>query len=561
MNYSFRFRPPGAPPSTGPGDGILPSAVVTTEIDLRVAEFLAARGPGESNPAGQPDLVRLTGDLDALYWKDVERLLVRIARETPDRVSFTPDERLLLDLGLLDWRLLPGGEKNRPALLHEICTPGRPSVHFFSEWIARRFRQSLLYGEMSPPDGADPTSTRIIRDLRGRLYLRLSHLFQQLPGFDRNALELLLSGRIDSTLDAMNQKLAKGPDERLAEQRRQLVEIRTRMLARARERARTPDDLALFDALRDLDLQVAERRQSVRVDLPVAASRTIPPEEREKFVVEEIRFVKNVLWLGVTGSGVTRTSSVLTGLPTRLTKADLESAFQLVRDADASLPLNTTVLIAPYRGGGFYEWERDTIFLPLVPTRSADQAVLGALANYRILLDSLQHGGRLKQAYEKAFGGDFHAGFTRDYKAWVLEVGRGFKAALDPGRFAFFLEHLGPQPSLLYAPASWESLSTKDEEELLRACRGRVVKGQASYEDHYRLAVFAARTQQIVQAVDHLQAALRLNPVDGRALLALGFLAARTGNVEQARRHLSDCMAMAPHSLWCVLAGDEMQKL
>lgn len=534
---------------------------MTTEIELGVAAFLAARGPGDADPAAGPELARLTDDLDALYWREVERLLVRVARETPDRVSFTPEERLLLDLGLLDWRLLPDGEKNRPALLREICSPGRPNVHFFSEWIARRFRQSLLYGEMSPPDGVDPSSTRIIRDLRGRLYLRLSHLFKQLPGFDQNALELLLSGRIDSTLDAMAQKLAKGPDERLSEQKRQLVEIRTRMLSRARERVRSADDLALFDALRDLDLQVAEKRASVRVDLPVAASRTISPEEREKFVVEEVRFVKNVLWLGVTGSGLTRTTSVLTGLPNRLTKADLEAAFHLVRDADSTLPLSTTVLIAPFRGGGFYEWERDTLFLPLVPTRSADQAVLGAIANYRILLDTLQDNGRLKQAYEKAFGGDFHAGFTRDYKAWILEVGRGFKAALDPERFAFFLEHLGPRPALLFAPASWVGPSPKEEEEVLRACRGRVVKGQATYEDHYRLAVFAARTQQIVQAVEHLQAALRLNPVDGRALLALGFLAARTGNVEQARRHLSDCMAMVPNSLWCVLAGDEMQKL
>jgi hypothetical protein len=535
--------------------------LVTTEIDVRVGEFLAARGSGDGNVLSNPDLVRIAGDLNGLYWQEVERVLVRIARDTPDRVAFTPDERLLLDLGVLDWRLLPGGDRNRPAFLREICTPGRPNVHSFSEWIARRFRQSLLYGEMSPPEGDVPSPTRIIRDLRGRLYMRLSPLFKNLPGFDQKALELFLSGRIDATLDAMNQKLAKGADERLAEQKRQLVDIRSRMLVRARERVRTADEMALFDALRDLDRQIAEKRSSVRVDLPLAASRTITPEEREKFVLEEIRFVKSVLWLGVTGSGITRTYSVLANLQPRLTKADLEGAFNLVHDADPSLPLSATVLIAPFQGAGFYEWDRDTLFLPLVPTRSAEQAVIGALANYRILLDTLQDNGRLKQAYEKKFDGDFHAVFTRDYRAWVLEVGRGFKAALDPARFAFFRDHLGPQPAALYAPAAWAGPSSKEEEEVLKGCRARVAKGDAVYEDHYRLAVVAARGQHIVQAVDHLKAALQLNPVDGRALLALGFLDARTGHLDFARRHFSDCMAMAPNSLWCVLAGDEMQKL
>ena len=534
---------------------------MTTEIDLRVAEFLSVRGAEEASVVSSPDLARIAGDLHGLYWQEVERLLARLARETPDRLSFSPDERLLLDMGLLDWRLLPGGDKNRPAFLREICAPGRPTVHYFSEWIARRFRQSLLYGEMSPPDGDGPSPTVIIRDLRGRLSLRLAPFFHNLPGFDQKACELFLSGRIDATLDAMAQKLAKGPDERLAEQKRQLLEIRGRMIARARERVRTDEDAALFDALHELDRQVAERRSSVREELPAAASRTIPAEEREKFVLEEIRFVKSVLWLGLANSGITRTYSVLAGLQPRITRAGLESAFALVHDTDPTLPMGSTVLIAPFQGSGFYEWDRDTLFLPLVPTRSADQAVLGALASYRILLDTLQDNGRLKAAYERLFEGDFHAGFLRDYRAWVLEVGRGFRAALDPARFAFFRDHLGPQPGTLYAPAAWAGVSSKENEEVLKACRARASKGQGSYEDHYRLAVAAARGQQIMPAIDHLTDALRVNPVDGRALLALGALRIRTGHREEARRHLSGCMAMAPNSLWCVLAGEEMQKL
>lgn len=560
MNYSFPFQPRRTARPDG-ADGILPSALVTTEIDLRVAEFLAARGPEDAPLVANPELVRVAGDLNNLWWREIERLLARVARDTPDRVAFSPDERLLLDLGVLDWRLLPGGERHRPALLRELCAPGRSNVHYLSEWIGRRFRQALLYGEMSPPGGDLPSSTRIIRDLRGRLYMRLAPFFKNLPGFDQKAVDLFLSGRVDATLDAMSRKLEAGPDERLAEQKRQLLDIRFRLLVRARERARGPEEISLFDALRDLDRQVARQRASVRVDLPVAAARTIPPEERERFVLEEVRFVKNVLWLGVTGSGVTRTYSVLATDKPRLTKADLDGTFALVRDADPALPLHSTILLAPYQGGGFYEWDRDTLFLPLVPTRSADHAVLGALASYRILLDTLQDSGRLKADYEKAFGGEFHAAFSRDYRAWVLEVGKGFKAALDPERFAFFRDRLGPRPAALFAPPAWSSTGSREDEEALRAARARAATPDGGYEDHYRVAVAAASAQQIPAAIDHLQAALRVQPVDGRALLALGVLTARTGDLETARRYLSDCVAMAPNSLWCVLAQDEARKL
>jgi len=166
-----------------------------------VAEFLAARSPGESSPAAQPELVRLAGELNGLWWQNVERLLARLARDTPDRAALGPDDRLLLDLGVLDWRLVPGGDRLRPALLRELVVPGRPGVHYFSEWLLRRFRQSLLYGEINPSDDVR-SSTVIISDLRGRLYLRLTPLFKNLPGFDQKAVELFLTGRVDATLDA-----------------------------------------------------------------------------------------------------------------------------------------------------------------------------------------------------------------------------------------------------------------------------------------------------------------------------------------------------------------------
>jgi hypothetical protein len=527
---------------------------VTTEIDRSVEAFLAERGPGEVNVASRPELGRVAGDLNALWWREAEKALLHVTRDAKDGAVLSPEERLLVDHGLLDWRLVPGGDKLRPALLKEIYAPGRPSQYYFSEWILQRFRQFLLYGGMSTAEGEGISTTRLIRDLRGRLYMRLSLLFKNLPGFNQQSIDLFLNGRIDETLDSITYRLKQAPDERLAEQRRQIVEIKSRMISRARERARTPDELALFDALRQIDRESLEKRVSQRLANDAATSRTVTAQERERWVQDEIKFIKQVLWLGVTGSGLARTYSVLTTAQPRIVKAD---------QCDPNLPEAASLLIAPYTGGGFYEWDRDTLFVPLVATREIDQAVLQGLANYRILLDKFQDGGKFKKDYETALGGgdDFGATFARDYRAWVNGVGKGFKGALDPQRFAFFRDRLGPQPATLYAPRGWVGRTPQEQDEIVKACRAKVAGPDPKFEDFYRLAIHAFREHQPMQAIQHLQGALRLSPVDGRALLSLGLLSARMGGGETAKQRFTECMSLAPGTIWSVYAGDELQKL
>src|SRR5204862_1418691 len=125
--------------------------------------------------------------------------------------------------------------------------------------------------------------------------------------------------------------------------------------------------LSLFDALRQIDREAIEKRVSQRLASDAATSRAVSTEERERWVQDELKFVKQVLWLGVTGSGLARTSSVLLSAGTRIVQTDLASTLALAEQCDPMLPEAASLLIAPYAGGGFYEWDRDTLFVPLVP--------------------------------------------------------------------------------------------------------------------------------------------------------------------------------------------------
>lgn len=533
---------------------------MATEIDARVGEFLAQRGPDDVPLASRPELLQLAAEIDSHYWLQVRTVLVRAARESPDRLDFSPDDRLLLDLGLVDWRVLPGGDSNRPALLRELYAEAPPNRFTLSEWIAQRFRQFVLCGGMTRDEGETLSATRIIRDMRTRLYMKLSPLFRNLPGFGRDHVELFLSGRIDETLYAMDRKRERHPDPRLAEQRVQLESIRTRLVTRARERARTDEDLALFDALRELDRQAVLKRAPRPP--AVRPPRVLSPSEREEFVRSELRFLRSVLWLGVTGSGLARTHSVLLSGQPRVTKPDLDPVLGQIRTCDPTLPEASAFLIAPYVGGGFYEWDRDTVFIPLLPTRSAEEAAASATARYRLLLDRFQEGGKLLREYELAVGGDDPASaFVRDYRNWIHGVGKGFKGALDPARFNFFKTMIGPQPSNLYASRDWTALTPQERNDLLKACRDRVSRGEGTFDDHTTLAAAHAQQQHIAPALTELQAALKINPVDGRALLAMGHLSARLGAQETARKRLKECVSLAAGTLWAVYATDELNRL
>ncbi len=540
----------------------------SAELDNCVEKYLAERGTGAVPAVPPPKLSRTLSSLDAIWWKKAEEVLLRAAGQNTDRMLFSPKERLFLDLGLLDYRLIPGGESCRPELLREIFTPGPAGSYYFSEWLAQRFRQRLLYGRMSTVAEEPRKAPPPFREVRLRLYARLAPLFANLPGINRDTVRLFINGSVDETLDAMSVQLERSPDERTVAQRTHLQEMRNQILARARDRARGEEDLTIFDAIKKLDQQVEAERFFGGTVGGEAEPEWGRPEEREEYVRSELRLARSLLNLGVaskmsiSGSTMGKAMAVLVHTAPRLTKTDLAPVFDLIRDCDPMLPRERSVLIAPYQGDGFYEWDRDTIFVPLHATCPPDEAAVTAFAIFRIMLDTLQQGGRLRREYTQAFGKeDFHACFLRDYKAWVLGIGKGQREALDPKRFDFFCDTLGPRPGQLFAPREWITLTPDEWKQKTQECIERVSRGEAGFEDRFYLAVVHSREHRPKEAVEELKEALRLSPLDGRALVAAGHLAGQTGDSHLARGMFEECRTLAPGTIWAVYAEQEMAKL
>lgn len=551
-------------------------------LDKPIEQFVAMRGDSSAAPlVSRPDLVKQIDHLSQAYWDRCAEILTLLSKRSTDHLVFNKYERMTIDLGLLDPRLVPGIEGTRTDLLKELYAPSDPHLFYFSEWLAHRFRTFALTGRMESAPGSpqapagrvpgEDSEQQQYRTTRDKIYVALRSLFEHLPGFPENTIKMLFGGQMDNTIDELGSLLVRKQNPRMAEQRSHLVNMRQRMFARARERAKTEEQMTLFEAVARMDWKLESRlrfemeearsrEETLRMSAPTGEP--IGPAEQLKFIKGELNLVRSLLRLGVTDSGVKRTTPVLFSTEGRTNKSQIQDALQMVRECDPALPGSPDILVAPYIGTGFYEWDRDTVFVPLTPTRSVEEAVVTALANYRIMLDSLQGEGHLKRSYEQAFGKeDFRNGFIRDYKNWVLGVGKGFRGAMSPESFTFFRDTIGPRPDDLFAPSEIARGSYDRRNEIIKQCRKRINHAEGTTTDLYTLAVIYWKEKRIGEAMECMAAAVKIYPVDGRMMYSLGHICQATGKTSKAREAYQEVLHIAENTIWHIYASDALNKL
>ncbi len=522
-------------------------------MDALVERLVTARAANPAPIESREDLVELIEDMDLLYWNEVELVLAEAARKGARRLQFGKNERLILDAGVVDARLLEGGPAARGMLLRELYSPAEARRAYFTEWLDARYQAYLEAGDIDPESSTPDVP---VAEGRRAAYAQIAPLIESAPGFPPQAAVMLLSGKLDAAIDELRLSLRDRIDEAVAAQAQKLQDIRSALLNAARAHA-GPAEQAALESLFHIDQAISRGAGSV----PTAETPRLTSADRVRFVMGELRMVRSVVKLGIAGSGLARTHSVLVGSEERMTRADLSGADATLRQCDSYLH-NIQFMIAPYLGTGFYSFDRDVLFVPLVSTRSKEDSAVNAVAQYRILLDGLNENGSLKRAYEQRFGKrDFRGEFTRDYKAWVLGVGRGFRGALDPDHYDFFKALVGPQARELFAPSDITRMPHEEWTAALRISRERTARDEGTADDHWRLALAHHRDGRAPEALEQLEVAGRINPLDGRTLYAQGYVLAQAGLRDRARPLLEECAMIAAGTLWYVAATDELQKL
>ena len=550
------------------GDEATPPAAdagaAVDELDALVGEYLACRSRA-GDAKSQRELQKLGGKLDAIYWRRAEAIVCDTCRRGGASLQFTADERLLLDMGLLDERLIPGaGPELRARLQEELSRPGAPNHFYFSEWIDDRYRRHLVSRDIGSAGVAGTVSGDAESKLliaRQALASKLAPFMTGLPGVNEQMREHMLTGRLDDQIQAIGLDALAERARPTLMRRHRLHNVRRQILAKLRPRlkgdaARLPEFMdVLYGKIWRDRYGEAKKGGAARRDAAVRASEDAELAATLDYLAGELKFAKSLLPLGALAGGVGRACSVFLEDQERLTKPALRAELSRIRETDRGFTVEPVVVIAPFRGRGFFEFDRDSLFVPLFPVAGPGDAIAHAAGNYRMLIDSFQQEGTLKDAYEAAFAGVKMArDFQQDYRAWIASAGHGTREGMEPERFSFFRAHVGPDCSGVIAPANLRFMP-----ETARAVlRGRLEKMLASEQVdanlYYRLAVLYWQDGKTDEALSALLKSVGMDRQNAMASFSAGILLSRAGDRDRAGKMFELCRTVARDGIWGLYA-------
>ncbi len=544
------------------------------EIERRISRYLAlAPKPGETANVDPGKFNRAISALDAAYWARVTETVARKAA-TPGPMSFNDEERLLLDAGLLDQRLVTGTPDLRARLLSEFRQTDSAPCVYFSEWLIERHRHFILMSELDKTSRSRPAKEEAaellsrLRKARAEIYAALTPLMDNLPGLSTRACAAIATGRLDATMEDLIRKRRSKASAETDTQLARLEAVHRQFMSKVIARCKTEKELKIVEGLRRMRLEIfrAVGRGDEEILGPAGAeevdSAGVDPEKVARFLVREARLMRSLLRIGTVGGQRIKAHSVLLRDLKRATKPEVGAVLRHVAEVDPSLSLDHTVLIAPSTGSSFFEWDRDSLVVSLFPERTVEDDVVNAVASYRIAEDEFQFAGQLRKACEEQLGGEkFAERFPRDYKAWVLKVGRGRREGMDEKTFQFFVERIGPNPAGPVLPPSLTRMTPAARTKHLSSCKEKIRSGSGTFGDHYHAGVLLWLSGDLQGAVHHLEQAVTVRPSDGRARYSLGALLRRMRMRTTARRILRECVQRAPSTIWRVYASDALRRL
>lgn len=548
-------------------------------VSLAINGFLMAQKAARDGDAqAQKDCQRHLGLLHGRYWRVVSSILSGILSRRRAVLEFQDDERLLVDLGLFDARMLDGDRnENRQSLLDELNDKGAPGCYYLSEWLANRNQQLQLEHSLAGTDSPEDNYASQLVEARRRVLSRLSDYLTGLPGVPLEVSESMRSGELDNTILGSGINALRDPRRKNLILRRNLWMLREQILAKARARVNGPGAMRLFDMLNEIyardwrerydrflneaDTSMEETGRATDVRSGDHASKTVDNAGAD-MLMREVRQIRMRTFLMAAVDGKDGPDPVLEGAAPRVTKKDLADFLPIPRMFDRDMAEMPPLIIVPGAGRGFFAWESGCLMVSLRPLVGADDSVATALAWLRMLDDRYNRGGTLRAAFEKRFpGAVFRNDFPADYRAWLCRLSKGDAGAMSPERRAFFRDYIGPDVSGPILPHNLRNIGPQTMAAICRRLEKQIAGGDSDVNLNRRLAALYWQQGNFEAAGLQFNAAMRLAPDDAETLFAAGMFMRSREEAEAA----NDCFRLgaehARENLWGIYCEDALDNL
>ncbi len=503
------------------------------------------------------------------FWRVFLSVLSTNLARRKNVLEFTDDERLFMDTGLVDARML-GGDRAETVreLLAELAGKGGSTCYYLTEWLIHRNQQLQLENDLSGTEEPETDYASQLREVRKRVLSRLANLFTGLPGIPLELSEAMRSGDLDNAVIHAGVVAMRDTKRRTLIRRRNLWNLREQVLAKARARIGNTETLRLLELLNDIYARDWRERYDSYQVAQVEESQTITAKPQDASVsinnpntdtlMSEAREIRMCLTLMAAMDGH-RSEPVLIGKGPRLSKESLAEFLPVCQTFDKALMELPPIVIVPGNGRGMYAWETGCVFLAIRPIVSGDDSLATAFAFQRMIDDRLNRGGVMRTAYEKKFPGSVFANeFPADYRAWLTRLTKGDASAMSAERRAFFREHIGPDISGPIMPHNLRNIGPQTMAAICRRMEKQLSSDENDVNIHRRLAAIYWKQENFEAAGVQFNVAMQLAPNDGETLFAAGMFMRARGDNEAARDCFKFGAQRASGSLWGIYCQDAL---
>ncbi len=528
-----------------------------------IAVFLEARESGEKK-----DISKSKRELDKIYWNCLEAITLNKLRR--DDLEFNQDEQKLINFGIVDSRMIvleEDTEEQRSKIDKKFIkflkqsTYKEEPIYYLTEWIAAwevgaKLSIEAKGDERFKTDWIDDEKAKKYAVIRLNIYKKFLPILKTLPGMNLNLLKSLLTGDFDRNVElAYVQKQDSSKPLSIPVQR--LISLHKTLLSQLQLAVHGAEDKKLVALLGKINESFVLRRIGKNEELEAEKSPS-SSEQCEKYMINELHLLKNLLPIGGMEGKEFITTPILNEIKTPCSKDFVGKTLKLVRSVDPHIPNELPVVIVPYKGSGFFEWDKNSLIIPVTPSVPQEEAVIRACANYRILTDNLENRGELKRQYEKTLEkGSFKERFLQDYVNWVQKVSIGQRKIMTNKKFDFFVQYVGPDPENLFA-----------SKELIHLPKAQVRKksqsllsttAELSQDEFFECSVCFWKLDDIQKAKQYMESAQTAGMPNAKILLALGYIYKKLKDKPMAIKTFKSVVKFFKESLHASYASRELE--
>lgn len=385
-----------------------------------------------------------------------------------------------------------------------------------SSWLSKRAREYDLLADAELFTLREMEKEKLPPELLKYLEIRskrnaplnaIKKYLPKLPGVHQGIEALLLGGGLFSEIDSLRCQPSRRPD-----QQRKMVRLESLWNSIQENLSSMFPEKEVLEALallKDISSEIEKVCKTKRVDLNALRSKAKESlkdkEKAARRMRRELQLIKSNLNLGAIRSRKKPYNPILQVWPTPCSLEELERVFLSAKKLDRFYPERSVTVLAPGEFDAFYEFDRQSLILPVYDAGNENMQAVRALADFRISIETIKESSAFLDDLSKLQGDEkpFEA-FARLYEKWLREGDKGHSTPFSREELNFLIRHVAPGPETLFLRNDRFFIDSTRRAALLASTDPETAEPEKLYElaaQYFATEDFSRSAQIMVRAV------------------------------------------------------------